>query len=364
MIDYSSFAGAYAGRTVLLTGHTGFKGGWLASWLAELGAEVIGFSDSVPTTPSFFDSTGLAERVIDVRGDIRNRNLVAAAIQDRRPDYVFHLAAQPIVAVSYADPLNTISTNVIGTANILDSLRNVNWPIAVVVVTSDKCYENNEWYWGYRETDAMGGKDPYSASKGAAEILFQSFVRSYFASDATPVRVASARAGNVVGGGDWAPNRLVPDCMRSWTDGGEVVLRAPDATRPWQHVLEPVSGYLSLAAQLYDRPELSGQSFNFGPKPDTVLTVQEVVKRLAAMWTRSTPTVKVDSNAATFKEARLLQLVCDKARIELGWTPRLSANETLTMTGSWYDRHAKANSRVQMRDITLEQIRQFMSMEP
>jgi CDP-glucose 4,6-dehydratase len=240
----------FSGERVLVTGHTGFKGSWLVIWLRMLGAKVAGIALDPPSEPSHFDAAGLAPGMVDLRLDVRDRAALKDRIAQFAPDFVFHLAAQPLVRRSYADPVETYETNVIGTLNVLESLRALDRPCVAVLITSDKCYDNVEWVWGYRETDALGGPDPYSASKGAAELVIRSHVRSYFPSATSKVRIGVGRAGNVIGGGDWADDRIVPDCVRAWSAGAAVELRNPRATRPWQHVLEPLSGYLPLGAAL------------------------------------------------------------------------------------------------------------------
>ena len=261
-----SFDNVYSGKRVLVTGHTGFKGSWLTAWLLKLGAEVHGFSDVVFDGPSMFSGLRLHEHLNHVTGDIRNKDEVEEAIRSVKPDFVFHLAAQSIVSLSYEDPSLTYSTNVIGTLNVLEALRSVKHRCCAVLITSDKCYHNSEWNWGYRETDPLGGKDPYSASKAAAEILIHSSFQSFFNLDDSPVRLVSTRAGNVIGGGDWKQDRIVPDAIRAWSKGEAVTIRAPRSTRPWQHVLEPLSGYLLAGRALSQGEKISGEAYNFGPR--------------------------------------------------------------------------------------------------
>ncbi len=333
----SFFSGAYKGKRVLVTGHTGFKGSWLTAWLVKLGAEVCGFANAIPTEPSLFDMTGLAKRIRHELGDIRDPDRLGEVIRTFKPDFVFHLAAQAIVSTSYSDPLNTISTNVMGTACVLDALRRVDWPCVAVIITSDKAYFNVEWLWGYRENDRLGGKDIYSGSKGAAEIIFSSFWHSYFSKSTDGVRLATARAGNVIGGGDWAADRIVADCIRAWNAGGTVQIRSPRATRPWQHVLEPLSGYLDLGARLAASQHLHGESYNFGPKGEQNATVLELLSDLAGIWGFKDPSeAYLVTNDIPFHEAGLLKLNIDKAMAELKWMPTLTYNECVDMTGSWY----------------------------
>lgn len=332
-----SFASAYRGRKVLVTGHTGFKGAWLSLWLIELGSEVCGFSDRIPTVPSLFEEAGLARRMRHEIGDIRDTARFTALLEDFQPDYVFHLAAQAIVSVSYADPVDTVSVNVLGTASVMQALRVLKRSCSALIVTSDKCYDNVEQPWGYREIDALGGKDVYSASKGAAEIVAHSFHKSFFSAPDSLVRITTARAGNVVGGGDWAADRIVADCMRAWLKGDVVRLRRPSATRPWQHVLEPLSGYLALAAAAFSDAGMNGESFNFGPRAEQNRTVLELLRDLAGIWGFD------DYNKAfeampdpPFPEAGLLKLNCDKALMYLHWEATLSYAECMRMTGVWY----------------------------
>ncbi len=331
------FGGLYDGKKVLVTGHTGFKGSWLTSWLCSLGASVVGYSKDIPTTPSLFVEAGLEEAVTHIKSDVRDAEELRRVVSETRPDFIFHLAAQPIVSMSYSDPLDTLSSNIMGTANILDAIRVSNLDSCVaILITSDKCYDNCEWIWGYREHDNIGGKDIYSGSKGAAELVIKSYYHSFF-KDSKNIHLASARAGNVIGGGDWARDRIVPDCMRSWSQGKPVTIRSPRATRPWQHVLEPLSGYLQLGQALSLNPELSGESFNFGPKNEEVHSVRNLLEDLAKVWgfdDLSSAYSIVDEQK--FSEAGLLKLNCDKAFHSLRWTPTLSHQELIDFTGSWY----------------------------
>lgn len=330
------FSEIYANKRVLLTGHTGFKGSWMAAWLVKLGAEVCGFSDQVPTRPSLFQAASLDKHVRDERGDVRDVSALRRLVADFRPDFIFHFAAQAIVSTSYRDPFETFSVNVMGTAAILEAMRDINWPCVGVIITSDKVYDNVEWAWGYRESDAIGGKDVYSGSKGGAELAFKSYYHSFFAKE-HPVRIATARAGNVIGGGDWAADRIVADCIRAWQSGATVEIRSPSATRPWQHVLEPLSGYLTLGCKLTGTKEYSGESFNFGPKAEQNATVVELLQELASVWGFEVPedSYRVVGNS-TFYEASLLKLNVDHALLHLRWTPTLNYKECVSMTGEWY----------------------------
>jgi CDP-glucose 4,6-dehydratase len=330
----SLFGGVFRGRRVLVTGHTGFKGSWLSTWLLELGADVTGYALEPPTTPSLFEEAGLASRMRHVIGDVRDPVALEAAFSESRPEVVFHLAAQPLVRLSYEQPVDTYDTNVMGTVRVLEAVRACESVRAVVNVTSDKCYENRETEQAYREDDPMGGFDPYSSSKGCSELVTAAYRRSFFGPDSR-VRLASARAGNVVGGGDWAADRIVPDCVRALAAGRPVVVRNPDAVRPWQHVLEPLSGYLLLAARmLEDGHEFDG-GWNFGPDPGDIVPVRRVADAVVAGWgsgSWSTPESAVPSP----HEAGLLLLDISKACEGLGWRPSWSTERALAATAAWY----------------------------
>lgn len=350
----NSFYDCYRGKRVLVTGHTGFKGSWLTAWLLHLGAEVVGVSKDIPTQPAMFEELGLASRIRHLKADIRDLGVMCELIHDSQPDFVFHLAAQAIVSTSYSDPVGTMSTNVMGTMNILEALRSVEQPCAAVLVTSDKCYDNVEGVWGYRETDGLGGKDVYSGSKGAAELIIKSYVHSFF-QNGHPVRLAIGRAGNVIGGGDWARDRIVVDCMRAWNEGRPVEIRSPQATRPWQHVLEPLSGYLALGQAVAQQPLLHGEAFNFGPRAEQSRTVADLLGDLGLHWGLATPNeaFKVTANIP-FHEAGLLKLSCDKALFHLKWESNLSYAETIRMVGDWYIGFYR--QRADMYAMTVEQI--------
>ncbi|WP_319508433.1 CDP-glucose 4,6-dehydratase [uncultured Methanolobus sp.] len=335
MSENQIFKDIYNGKRVLVTGNTGFKGSWLSIWLLMLGSKVHGLSNGIPTVLSHFDSAFLERRMHSNEGDIRSLDNTIGTIEEVRPDYVFHLAAQPLVRESYVDPVTTIETNVMGTMNVLESLRQVNHKCTAIMITSDKCYDNVEWLWGYRETDHLGGKDPYSASKGAAEMIIKTYADSFFKRDESNVKVASVRAGNVIGGGDWAKDRIVPDCMRSWSSDKTVEIRSPNATRPWQHVLEPLSGYLLLGQMLSQDSKLNGEPFNFGPNANQNFTVQELVSSMQGYWPGKTVNY-VDNSDPSKKESGLLKLCCDKALHLLGWGPTLTFDETARFTVEWY----------------------------
>lgn len=348
------FNSVFKDKKVIVTGHTGFKGSWLSLWLYKLGAEVIGISNNIPTTPSLFECAKLNEFIKDVRLDIRDIVSLNKIFIKEKPDFVFHLAAQPIVSLSYSDPLSTLSTNIMGTANILESLRSLSNDCISIIVTSDKCYDNLEWEYGYKETDQLGGKDIYSGSKGGAEIVFKSYFNSFLI-QMPNIRVASARAGNVIGGGDWAADRIVPDCMRAWNKKETVTIRSPKATRPWQHVLEPLSGYLNLAEKLSTNMDLNGTSFNFGPKSDFSYTVEKLLNDLSLSWNFAEPhnAYKITDDIK-FNEAGLLKLNCDKALFHLKWVPALDYDQLINFTGSWYNDFY--NNNVDIIKLTLNQI--------
>lgn len=334
MTNKICFLDVYLNKKVLVTGNTGFKGSWLCVWLSMLGAKITGISNNIPTSPSHFESLNLESKMTCYDEDIRDSNHVRNIIDEIKPDFVFHLAAQPLVRESYADPVTTIETNVIGTMNVLEALRQVNHKCTAIMITSDKCYDNVEWTWGYRETDHLGGKDPYSASKGAAELIIKTYAHSFFGKDESNVKVVSVRAGNVIGGGDWAKDRIVPDCMRAWSAGEKVHIRSPEATRPWQHVLEPLSGYLLLGQKLFEDHKLNGEPFNFGPHANQNFTVRQLITKMQEHWPGGVEYAQPTGNAE--KEATLLKLCCDKALHVIGWQPTLNFNETARFTVDWY----------------------------
>jgi CDP-glucose 4,6-dehydratase len=354
----TNLANTFSGKQVLVTGHTGFKGSWLLAWLLGLGARVAGISVGVPTEPSHFEVLGLVSKIDDYRLDIRHAAKLHQVVAEIKPDFLFHLAAQPLVQHSYRSPLETFETNTLGTANLLETLRQLSRPCTAVIITSDKCYNNVEWTWGYRETDQLGGKDPYSGSKGAAELIIRSYILSFFGADDSPVRIAVGRAGNVVGGGDWAENRVVPDCVRAWAKGKVVEIRSPNATRPWQHVLEPLSGYLTLGAELSRRRELHGEPFNFGPPAEQDHSVLRLVEAMEQHW-RGTGHIIAPGDGCN-PEAGLLKLNCDKALALLQWRATLDFGETARMTAEWY-RHFYENNGTSMLDTTYSQIEDYVA---
>ena len=354
------FCDVFNGKSVVITGHTGFKGSWLSLWLKCLGANVSGISVDIPSQPSHFASAKIADQIDDYRIDIRDRSKVRKLIESCQPDFVFHLAAQALVRPSYEDPLETISVNAIGSANVLDALRYLNKKVAVVMITSDKAYDNVEWVWGYRETDKLGGKDPYSASKGMAELAIRSYVESFFNEPDSNIKVGIVRAGNVIGGGDWAVDRIVPDCMEAWAKGETVDIRSPHATRPWQHVLEPLSGYLALAMNLYQDDYYHGEAYNFGPSADQNYPVSKLIDEMSKYWDK----IKwndVSNNKGHVHEAGLLKLNCDKALFDLDWHSALHFEETVKMTVEWYKEYYQSKGG-SMYDFTVNQILTYTKM--
>ncbi|HEY1142780.1 MAG TPA: CDP-glucose 4,6-dehydratase [Sphingomicrobium sp.] len=346
-------ASSWKGRRVLVTGHTGFKGGWLSLWLTRLDADVTGFSLPAPTDPSFFEQTRLAELVTHVEGDIRDLAALEAAIAEAQPEVVFHLAAQPLVRLSYAEPVETYATNVMGTVHLLDACRRVDSVRAVVCITSDKCYENREWVWPYRESDPMGGHDPYSSSKGAAEIVISAYRRSFFERGAG---LASVRAGNVIGGGDWAADRLIPDIIRAMLAGERPLIRSPNSIRPWQHVMEALSGYMLIAERLLEGREEFASGWNFGPADEDARPVAWIVEKMLELygaegWDQP--------SGAQPHEATLLKLDCSKARASLGWRPRLNLEAALAKVVEW---HSAVANGADAREVTINQLDQYSAL--
>jgi len=354
------FDGYYAGRRVFVTGHTGFKGSWLTQWLLLLGAEVTGYSIGVPTQPSLYESLALSRQIQDVRGDVRRSQDVQTAMTKAAPEVVIHMAAQALVLPSYADPLTTFETNVMGTANVLEAARHCPSVRSVVIVTTDKCYANNEWSYGYREADALGGHDPYSASKAAAEMVVASYRSSFFdAGDAAGKRtgIASVRSGNVIGGGDWAADRLVPDCMRALVAGNPIIVRNPGSVRPWQHVLEPLSGYLWLGALLARDPARYGGAWNFGPDPESAVSVEQLVSLVCQAWGDSAG-FETATSAQALSEAGILRLDCTKSRSQLSWRPVYDVGEAVRQTVTWY--HSTMEDAGQVVPLTVRNIGDYV----
>lgn len=347
----------YKNKKVLVTGHTGFKGSWLSTWLLSIGADVYGYSDNIPTSPSLFETLNLENKIHHNIGDIRDLNNFSSVINDIKPDFIFHLAAQAIVSQSFNDPLETLSSNIMGTSNLLAILKDVDFNVNVVVITSDKCYENVETYYGYRESDALGGKDIYSSSKACAELIFSSFYRSYFINKPN-VNIASARAGNVIGGGDWANDRIIADVYRSWSKSIPIEMRSPNATRPWQHVLEPLSGYLLLGTFINNKL-YNGESYNFGPSTDKNITVNQLVTDLAGSWDDNLDNKIIIHEDKKFPECNLLKLCCDKALFELNWNPVLDYKNTVKFVSSWYESFYLKET--DMYTLTVQQIKEYIN---
>jgi CDP-glucose 4,6-dehydratase len=350
----------WRGRRVFLTGHTGFKGGWLTLWLAKLSAQVRGYALDPVTNPNLFTIADIASVAEDIRGDILDRQRLEASLQEFAPEIVFHLAAQPLVRRSYADPVGTYMTNVLGTANVLEAVRKTSSVRAVVCITTDKCYENREWVWPYRETDPLGGHDPYSSSKACAEIVSAAYRSSFFTPDQSEkprLGLATARAGNVIGGGDWSEDRLIPDLIRGFQTGQPVPIRRPNAIRPWQHVLEPVYGYILLAERLLAGEARFASAFNFGPGDEGAWTVGQIADRMTATWGESARWV-CDSDPGVH-EAGILRLDASKARTELGWRPRLSIESALDWTVNWYRACAQGDA---MKDFTWKQMEAYEAL--
>ena len=355
-----SFKNIYKNKTILITGHTGFKGSWLSLWLSHLGANVIGVSSDVPSNPAHFTATKLANKIGDNRLDIRDRAAIKKLVCEVQPDFVFHLAAQALVRPAYQNPIDTITSNAVGSSNILDALRYLDKLTVAVMITSDKVYDNVEWVWGYRETDRLGGQDPYSASKGMAEIAIRSYVASYFNHPTSNVRVGVARAGNVIGGGDWAKDRIVVDCMKSWSEKDGVDIRNPKATRPWQHVLEPLSGYLALGADLRLSKLNHGEAYNFGPPANQNYSVEDLINEMEKHW-KNVRWKDTSGDQKHLHEAELLKLNCDKALSDLNWLPTLQFKETVQMTVAWY-RKFYEEKNYDMYNQSLSQIIEYAKL--
>ncbi|MGC8615325.1 MAG: CDP-glucose 4,6-dehydratase [Thermoprotei archaeon] len=344
----------YRGRRVLVTGHTGFKGSWLSLWLLRLGAEVVGYSLDPQTPYDNFVVSRLHEKIVDIRGDVRDFQRVVSVFEEYAPEIVFHLAAQPIVRVSYDIPRETVDTNVMGTTNLLEAFRGSSKSRTLVIITSDKVYENKEWVWGYREIDALGGYDPYSASKAASELIAAAYARSFFdpKDHATHGKaVATARAGNVVGGGDWEKDRLIPDCVRALEDNRPIEVRNPTSTRPWQFVLEPLYGYLLLPLKLQEDPVTFSGAWNFGPSLDMLVPVSEVVELFIRKYGKGS---WKPVNGGKLHESRLLNLDASKARHLLGWKPRLTLEQTIEMTVEWYKSYRDSERILRVINDTLD----------
>lgn len=350
----------WRGKKVLITGHTGFKGSWLSLWLQDLGAELIGYSLSPPTQPSLFEVAKVEKSMLSIIGDIRDRDCLQQAIAQHQPEIILHLAAQPLVRESYKTPVETYSTNVMGTVNLLESVRQVGGVKVLLNVTTDKCYENREWIWGYRENEALGGYDPYSSSKACSELVTAAYRNSFFHPDKYSehgLAIATARAGNVIGGGDWASDRLVPDIINSVVRGETLFIRNPNATRPWQHVLEPLNGYLTLAEHLFHNGSAYSEAWNFGPYESDIQPVHWIVEELLSLWGGDVTWTK--DTAIQSHEANYLSLDCAKARSRLKWRPKLDLAAALAWIVDW----TKAwQSGEDMQRVTTEQIWRFMKL--
>lgn len=355
------FDGVFKGKNVMVTGHTGFKGSWLSLWLKELGANVSGYALEPPTSPALFNILNLEGEINSVIGDTRDLNNLINTFQKCKPQFVFHLAAQPILRESYEKPKYTYETNVIGTLNVFEAVRKTDSVQVVVNVTSDKCYENMGWTRGYKEDDAMGGFDPYSSSKGCAELLTNAYRNSYFNNqrygDSNHVSLASVRAGNVIGGGDWAEARLIPDCIKALSEGKEIKIRNPKAIRPWQYVLEPLRGYLSLAENMFKNGKKYEEAWNFGPSEENSIKVREMVEKILEFWGSGEWKDISKNTSGTFHEDKYLKLDCSKACRILGWKPMFNIDEALKVTVSWYKSYyCKLNN---MKEFTKKQIMEY-----
>ena len=353
------FNNVYSGKKVFITGHTGFKGSWLTAWLLQLGAEVVGVSNDIPTNPSHFEALNLKGKIKHYELDIENKDALVKVLTEEKPDFVFHLAAQAIVSKSFYDPIRTLMTNVIGTAHVLEGLRLLKNKCIAVMVTSDKCYENVEWCYGYKETDALGGKDIYSASKASAENVIHAYYDTYL-NKLSNIRVATARAGNVIGGGDWAQDRIVVDAILAWTKNQPVQIRSPKATRPWQHVLEPLSGYLNLGMNLWNDEKFNGQAFNFGPRAEQNRTVIELLSDMAQKWGFQSNFKPYEiTDHKPFNEAGLLKLNCDKALFFLKWQASLNYEQTVHFVADWYKNYYQNEKSKDIFSFTQKQIAEY-----
>lgn len=341
-------------KRVFLTGHTGFKGSWLSLWLTRMGAEVMGYALAPPSDPNLFKLADLSSRMSSVTGDVRDLPLLSRRMAEFKPDIVIHMAAQALVRLSYREPVETYATNVMGTVHVLEAARKTSSVRTVVNVTSDKCYENREWAWGYRENEPMGGHDPYSNSKGCSELVTSAYRRSFFAN--AGIGLASGRAGNVIGGGDWAEDRLIPDCMRALAAGKPIVIRNPRSIRPWQHVLEPLSGYLRLAEKLWHEPNQFADGWNFGPESSDARQVDWIADRIVGLWGDGARWELVPLSEPQPHEAHYLKLDCSMAHAHLDWQPSLRLDQTLQWVVDWYKRVNQGESAL---GVTLEQIARY-----
>ena len=350
----------FKGKKILITGHTGFKGSWLTLWLIKLGAKVIGYSLEPPTKPSLFEILNLKEKIVHIIGDIRDEEKLKNIFKKYKPEIVFHLAAQSLVRFSYKEPKLTYETNVMGTLNILEAIRETKSVRVVIIVTSDKCYENKEWVYGYRENDPLGGYDPYSSSKACAELVVEAYRNSFFNpknyGKGHQVALATVRAGNVIGGGDWQVDRLIPDCVKALSKGKPIKIRNPNAIRPWQHVLEPLGGYLLLAQKMWEEPTKYCEAWNFGPYEKDIATVKEIVEKVINLWGKGKYEVESDTQ---FHEAGLLRLDISKAMIKLGWYPKWNLDIALEKTIKWYKMFYKGKE--DMLRYSLQEIKSYIT---
>jgi CDP-glucose 4,6-dehydratase len=343
----TDFKEIYKGKKVLVTGHTGFKGSWLSVWLTMLGAEVIGYSQEPPSDPNMFEAINLEDRVTHVKGDVRHEDRLTSVFESIKPDIVFHLAAQPIVRRSYKEPKRTYQTNIMGTVNLLEAVRATDSVRACVIVTSDKCYEDKEWVYGYRETDPMGGYDPYSSSKGCAELVTAAYRKSY------SLPISSVRAGNVIGGGDWGEDRLIPDCVRALSQQKPIQVRYPNAMRSWQYVLDVLHGYLLLGGLMHEEGDNVSGSWNFGPNDESVITVEELVRHIIEYWGKG---AYIANSGTQPHEATLLKLDTSKARALLGWKPVYRLDQAIGRAASWYKGYYKGMRGTELYEYTVGQI--------
>ncbi len=353
----SGFGDYYRGKKILVTGHTGFKGSWLSIWLNSLGAKVIGYSLEPYSSKDNFVLSKLSDQIVDIRGDIKDYEKLESVFQKYEPEVVFHLAAQPLVRLSYEYSRETFEDNVMGTVNVLECVKRTESVRVCMNITSDKCYDNKEWIWGYKETDPMGGYDPYSASKGCAELVVSSYINSFFNPeqyDNHKKVICSVRAGNVIGGGDWSKDRIIPDCIRALEQNESINVRNPKSVRPWQHVLEPLSGYLWLASQALNNPMEYSGGWNFGPGPESIINVGDMVKQVIENYGTGTWTDVSDSSQ--LHEAQLLNLDCSKARYSLGWKPTLSIDQCLNLVVDWYKKYNEAD----VHKLCLEEIKFYV----
>ncbi|MEW6183465.1 MAG: CDP-glucose 4,6-dehydratase [Bacillota bacterium] len=353
-MTHSMFNGVYKDRTVLVTGHTGFKGSWMVLWLSLLGTKVIGYALDPPTEPSLFNCLNLKDRIVAIKGDICNYNHLKNILEEYRPEIVFHLAAQSLVRCSYLNPVDTFTINVMGTVHLLEAVRQVEGVKALVNVTSDKCYENKNWIWGYRESDRLSGSDPYSCSKSCAELVTKAYIDSFFDQGKLGLSLASVRAGNVIGGGDWSEDRLIPDCIKAFSQNKQVVIRYPNAVRPWQHVLEPLYGYMLLAQRLLqDGPQFM-EAWNFGPDNNAAQPVRSIVEQIVEIWGEGASwTTSADEHPP---EANCLKLDCGKAKARLGWSPQWDLPFALRQTVEWYKAYYRNKD---VFNLTVSQIKSY-----